>query len=494
MYKAKQTLGTMLVAMAMSVQAQTPAAELVKNNPITQLLRGQSIDVYADYSIVGAPGGVGVGSNGGALLFNQNQYVRTYKVSTGYDGVGNFRTVAIDQHALVLAAPGFIGTAGTVGKIAIYKKTWDGTHYSPTVSQSFTETVSGTGFGAAVSISDNWIVVGAPTRNIEGGVKLYFRNPSNGVWEDKGWLPLPNFANAPYRFRNIGGPTPVKWDAGFGRSLHVHHNNLIVGAPGIGSFYIYEFNGTNWVYVSENKGTNDLGQEVAISDEYAIATNANLGADVLKKTWGVSNPWPRLQVLSSDVPFSSVATEGSKLVVGRLAANAGLGQVDYYEIKSHPIPNTNTWVNDFVRIGKMHVSIPASPNGLFKVALLGTSVAIYQNTVVAGAPNAQYSPTGYADGAGFRGNFYQFAPAREDGEEETVATSSAYLFPNPATDVVNVSSANEILSASVVNTLGQRTSLPVVGNQVITSDLTAGVYTMTVTTTQGNITQHVVIK
>lgn len=489
MYKAKQTLSAVLVAMAMSAQAQTPAKELVKNNPIINLERGQSIDVYGDYTILGtSQPAFGTTANRGGLLFYQNQFVREYNVSNSYDGAGLPKRVGIDQHAIVLSAPAFQQNSVDVGKIAIFNKTWNGTHYATSASQTFTESTPLTGFGEAVSISDNWIVVGAPYRNVDGGVKLYFRNPGTGNWEDKGWLATPNFEVAPFRFTEYGTKTNAK----FGWAVHIHHNNLIVGASGVGSFYIYQFNGTNWVYASENKGTTRLGEVVTISDEYA-ASASGLDVEVLKKGWNASNPWPKLQAISTVAPATGLATEGTKLVVGMKGANQGLGQVDYYEVRSHQLQGTNTWVNDFVRIGKMYVSIPASPNGLYKVALLGNSVAIYQNTVVAGAPNAQYSPTGYADGAGFKGDFYQYAPAREDGAEETVATSS-YLFPNPATDVVNVSSQNEILSASVVNTLGQKTILPVVGNQVLTSGLTAGIYTMTVTTPQGNITQQVVVK
>lgn len=491
MYKAKQTLSAVLIAMSMSVQAQTRATELVNNNPLINLERGISIDLYGDYTLVGTSiAKEGTTAKRGGLLFYQNQFIRQYSASNTYDGAGRPKTVAIDQHALVIAAPGFIQGASTVGKISVFNKTWNGTHYSPTESQSFTETVAGTGFGEAVSISDNWIVVGAPYRNIEGGVKLFFRNPGNGVWEDKGWLTLPNFDLAPFRFSEYG----TRWNAGFGASLHIHHNNLIVGAPGIGSFYIYEFNGTNWVNVSENKGTDRVGDIVAISDEYAVATGSGLQSDVLKKSWGGTNPWPKLQTITTETPISGVATEGNKLVAGQRSAPNG-GKVEYYEVRSHAIPGTNTWVNDFVKIGKMNVTVAGSPNGLYKVALLGTSVAIYQNTVVAGAPNAQYSPTGYADGAAFKGNFSQYVAAREDNAEETPETVSAsYLFPNPASDVVNVSSTSEILSAHAFSTVGLKYSLPVVGNQVITSGLATGMYAITVSTKEGETTQNILIK
>jgi len=56
----------------------------------------------------------------------------------------------------------------------------------------------------------------------------------------------------------------------------------------------------------------------------------------------------------------------------------------------------------------MNVDIDASPNGLVSHRLLGTSVAIQGNTVLAGAPNSFYE--GFADGAGFKSSFNNQIP------------------------------------------------------------------------------------
>src|SRR5688572_17302488 len=86
MYKAKQTLSTVLIAMAMSVQAQSPATELVNNNPIIHNERGISIDLYGDYTLVGTNlPKYGTPAQRGGLLFYQNQYIRPYYVSNTSD-------------------------------------------------------------------------------------------------------------------------------------------------------------------------------------------------------------------------------------------------------------------------------------------------------------------------------------------------------------------------------------------------------------------------
>lgn len=492
MQKAKHTFGALLVAVALNAQAQTPAKELVKNNPVVQLERGQSIDVYGDYTVVGSTFGLN-GVNGAAMLFNQNAHVRDYRVTpSSTDGVGRRGTVSIDQHALVVGAPNFQVGTDAVGKINIYNKTWNGTHYSPTVSQSFTETTANTGFGTAVRIADNWIAVGAPYRSVEGGVKLYFRNPGTGVWEDKGWLTLPNFENAPFRYRSYGGPLQ-KMNASFGSAIDICHNNMIVGAPGIGSFYIFQFNGTTWQFAAEYLGTNNVGQTVAISDEYAASSDGGIFVDVVKKGWG-SNPWPALQTITLTAPATGLATDNSKLVIGQSNGGTdGRGQALYYEIRSHQVPGTYNWVNDFVKIGKMPISVAGSPYGMVEYRLVGYSVAIHNNTVVAGAPNTRY--TGFADGAGFRGDFSQYSSARKGESEETEnILSTASVYPNPATDFVNIATENTLLSATAVNTMGEKTSLPFVGHQVNTSRLAKGKYVISVDTEGGNISQHIVIQ
>jgi hypothetical protein len=495
MYKAKLKISVLMIMFAIGAKAQTPATELVKNNPVVQLERGQSIDVYGEYTVVGSTFGIN-GLNGAAMLFYNSQHIRDYRVSSNSDGEGRRGTIGIDQHALVMTSPEFKDASGNIkGRLLIFNKTWNGTHYNPTLSQSFTESTTGTGFGQVVSISDNWIAVGAPNRNVEGGVKLYFRNPSTGVWEDKGWLPLPNLENAPHRYRTFfGGSTLHKVAASFGSTLQLHHNNMIIGAPGIGSFYIYEFDGSAWRYKSENKGTKDLGHVVAISDEYAASATSALEMETFKKSYSGTNLWPYLQTIQTESPVRSIATDGNRMVLGEPSALSGAGKATYYEVRSHQLPGTNTWVNDFVKIGKMFVSTTASPNGLKDCRLLGHSVAIHQNTVVAGAPNAQY--TGFADGAGFKGNFSQYTSARmskeENEEEQTV--SALTLYPNPASSVVSISTTSKILNASAVNVLGEKLSLDFNGNQINTSKLAQGTYIISVQTESGTISKQVIIQ
>ena len=481
MKSLKSTICGALIAVAMNVQAQTPATELAKF-PILELERGQSIDIYDQYTVVGSK--FGYNSNGTAMLFNNNQFVRSYRTSpiNTNDGLGNPKTVAIGQHAIVMGAP-------EAQKVGIAKKTWDGSHYSSQISQFLYEgsNEAGTKFGEAVAISGSWIAVGASQKGHDGGVKMFRRNDGTGVWEDKGWLSLPDFNTSPFRTDQYGWT----YDAWFGSDVEIKNNNLIVAAPGISSFYIYKLEGNNWVFSSASQGSSQVGSTVTISDEYA-ASSANNYIKVYKKHW--DNTWFELQTLGLGNNYASdIAIDGSRLVAGISSANSGEGEVRYFELKSHPVPNSYNWVYDFVEVGKMYVNKNASPNGLQNIRLLGFSVAIHNATVVTGAPNLQYQ--GFADGGAFKANFYQMIPLSNgnrmaENSEETFVELT--LYPNPASNFVNTNS--EVLSASAVNVLGVEIALSANGKQIDVSSLPAGIYQITVVTEAGVTTKSISIQ
>ncbi len=72
--------------------------------------------------------------------------------------------------------------------------------------------------------------------------------------------------------------------------------------------------------------------------------------------------------------------------------------------------------------------------------------------------------------------------------------SQVSIFPNPATDVVNVKvpSSVEILSVSVYDILGKKANVTAVNGQVNVAELAAGVYLMSVETTAGTLTEKVI--
>lgn len=480
---------------AMETQAQTPAKELVKL-PVTQLECGQDVDVYGPYSVVASKFGYNTG--GAIQLFYNDQFVKQYKHDSYQQGnhLGMPETVAMDEHGIVIGAPKYKSTSSgkIVGRVEVYKRMTDGSHYSTFVTQAFSEgsTDVETEFGRSVDINGNWIAVGAPKKGFDGAVKVFQRN-SSGVWVNMGWLTLPNFENAPGRYPYQG--STIKREAAFGADVSLKNNRLVVGAPGVNSFYIYELSGTTWVVKGEYQGPNlpAMGVDVTVSDDHAIGSNGSSAA-VFQKHW--DGTWKHLQTINTYDHIDDIAVENRHLVIGK--ANGGTEQhgiAEYYELRSHPV--NGVWVYDFVMIGKMHVSVAASTKGLKNHKRLGYSVAIQGDVVVAGAHNAMYETV--ADGAAFRAPFHQMMPVPgqyriDETQESCLIESSLKVYPNPASDVFHIATESNIHSVRAIDALGNQRELQFIGDKVDVSSLASGMYVISITTDSGLLAQKLEIK
>lgn len=125
-------------------------------------------------------------------------------------------------------------------------------------------------FGYSVSMSGDWIAIGAPRAFEERGAVYFFkrRNPLDTVWHLE---------------QGIRAPRRIPGDY-FGSSLDMHGNSLIVGAFGdrqngvlAGAVYFYKLLGNDkWKLekkiVAKGVDNSDyFGISVAITDNYAIA-------------------------------------------------------------------------------------------------------------------------------------------------------------------------------------------------------------------------------
>lgn len=181
-----------------------------------------------------------------------------------------------------------------------------------------TENIAAVGeeFGASVGLSASLrVVIGAPNRNIgNGGVYTFDYKEKLGILD---WTPL---TPVPLNISDIGG--------GFGTSVAISQDGtrIIAGAPGVDKFFVYEWNGSQWILLLEETG----------------------------------NPGERL---GSTVTFLS--TSGDKFAVGapgatgrrirRALQGTSVGRVDIY------IQETNT--SGFTKLGPSIVGTPAGPLG-----------------------------------------------------------------------------------------------------------------------------------
>ena len=170
-------------------------------------------------------------------------------------------------------------------------------------------------FGNSVSIEEDRIVVGG--RNLTGPGGAYIFERVDFVWSDvqkltaSDGLPSDGFGQAvdlhgetlvvtaadadteaaltagkAYVYRQVGGTfggerilTASNGNNSdrFGRSASLHGNNLLIGAPGfgVGSAYLFSFDGTNWneieeIQAADREEGDRFGHAVSLSETYAM--------------------------------------------------------------------------------------------------------------------------------------------------------------------------------------------------------------------------------
>lgn len=193
--------------------------------------------------------------NGSLGTISENQKIETKFTDDKHSNIN----VDISGDLAVFGAEGINGNPG-----AAYIFEWDGSRWIEQFELKDNNTVNNVEFGKAVSISNNYIAVGA-----EYIVYIYVKQGDDWLLQDE--------------------LTPSNsQEEGFGRSIDIKGDQLIVGSSKeppmdqeeTGAAYIYKRNGTDWLL--ETKLTNNdfwhlslFGWEVSISGDLAIVTQTD---------------------------------------------------------------------------------------------------------------------------------------------------------------------------------------------------------------------------
>jgi hypothetical protein len=178
-------------------------------------------------------------------------------------------SVSIDGDTIVVGAPGERDpTNGAVGAAYVFVR--DGSNWLLHQKLLLPESTSGGGFGGAVAISGNSIVVtagGDGDENFLPGSASVFTRDQNGVWS----------------FQQKVRPSDQIRDQMYGGSVAISGDTVLVGseyiAPnhgaGIGAVYVYERVGTVWSQTkkltsSTWKGGYEFGRYLAIDGNMAV--------------------------------------------------------------------------------------------------------------------------------------------------------------------------------------------------------------------------------
>lgn len=247
---------------------------------------GESVSISGDTIAVGAPGDNGSGTlSGSAYVFRRTG--TTWQLEYQLNGAGSYAqfgaSVSVDGDTLVVGAPGGSGS-GRSGEAYVY------TRSGTTWTQQWSVSGSGTDrFGAAVAVSGDTLVVGAPSEGFSFGyANIYVRSGSN--WSQQS-------------SKSAGSNRDF-----FGAAVALDGDVAVVGAPGSGNDWgyatIYQRSGTSWS-TENTKSASSQGDRFGA----AVGTDAAtviVGAPGPGTTWGnatlffgTSSSWPEQGSFSS---------------------------------------------------------------------------------------------------------------------------------------------------------------------------------------------------
>jgi hypothetical protein len=249
---------------------------------------GFSVAISGDYAIIGAPID-DVGDNerqGSAYIFFRNggAWTQQAKLVATDETVGDWYgiSVAIDGNYAVVGAPeSTVGTTPNKGAAYVYVRS--GTNWIRQAKIHDLESVGGTGYGLSVSISGDFILIGAPYSKVkevtQGAAFVYVRN--GGSWTAHAKLTAEDGGNGD----------------SFGSSVCISGGYVIIGTPNAqigtnakqGAAYVFARSGSNW-YLHKKLAmqyglANDFfGSSVSLSGDYAMVSAVGRDEDSMNES------------------------------------------------------------------------------------------------------------------------------------------------------------------------------------------------------------------
>ncbi|MBL0357265.1 MAG: FG-GAP repeat protein [Chitinophagaceae bacterium] len=255
------------------------AAEVTASNGAANDFFGCSVSISGSYAVIGAYG-KDVGGNvdqGCAYIFQKETGSSNWNqvaILTASDGAGGdwfgYSLSISGNYIIVGAYNKNVGGNNYQGKAYIFYRT--GSAWSQQAILTAADLASGNNFGYSVSISGDYAVVGTPGKMIEGKQfvgKAYVYNRTGSTWS----LQAEIIASERDRFDD------------FGSSVSISEDNIVIGAPqwliateSKGKAYVFKRSGTNWyqqarLVASDGHYGDDFGTSVAINGQY-IAVGA----------------------------------------------------------------------------------------------------------------------------------------------------------------------------------------------------------------------------
>ncbi len=283
------------------------------------------------------------------------------------------RSVALDVDTLVTGAPSDDTLLPNSGAVWVHSRNPEG-GWDFQFKVNPTDAASGDAFGSAVAVEGDLLLAGAPLAADGAGSAYVFERGLDDIWSQQARL--------------VGFPVPA--DAGFGFSVAIFGDTVVVGAPnaGGGSAYIFRSDGDGWSQQAILE-SNDIQAGDRFGDSVAVFGNTVLVGATLEDGAGASagavyafvgnqaGEWVQQGKLlatdtaGGDLFGGSVDLEGNVAVIGASGNDDdGSGSGSAYVFERNP---SNLWLQQ----AKLTAS-DAAPSGLFgfSVSFDGLQLAV----------------------------------------------------------------------------------------------------------------------
>ncbi|MGE0354512.1 MAG: choice-of-anchor B family protein [Gemmatimonadales bacterium] len=366
--------------------AQTNADPRV---PPGMIAFGSALVVQGDVLFAGRPSIITgfpmpASASGAVVLFRRGlagwTQATTLTASGAEVGDGFGAAIAVDGDRLVVGAP---GAGKGRGAAYVFRKRGDG--WEQVARLDAAAGAEGDGLGSAVAVNGNWIVVGAPGAESGRGVAYAWRQSGEG------WTLTQTLAPAS---RDSG--------AGFGRSLAVDSRYVLVGAPGPGSsggpfgppptpkpgrVYAWFADGPGLrdagMLQSADTTVRSLGASIALADGAAWAGAPASGQGVgavlrFTRTGGAWREAARLtpaEAKGGKLAGTTIQVAGPDVLVGAPVDRQGSGSILVFRRGAD-----GKWAQA--------QALTAETTGL--AGLLGSALSVSGDVAVAGAPFSEF--------------------------------------------------------------------------------------------------------
>ncbi|PZU88211.1 MAG: adhesin [Chryseobacterium sp.] len=397
-------------------------------------------------------------------------------------------------------------------------------------------------FGGSIKFGTDYLLIAAGRADIEntiraGALYVYDLDPNNQ------WNLTKKLIASDYDNDALLGVNPT--------SLAVDGHTIVAGAPGLsswnGAVYIYEKNGSNWeetqkITSPESVDFGNFGIGVSLYGDYLVvgASGVNNSAGkiyIYKKN--DSGEWIFHQSLTSSDNFensyfgNSVSISGNELVVGAYTeADTGNPSMAYIfklndsgnweetqKIPSYESPEHTyfAWMcemkNDKLLISAPHLygtepgrtllykknsqnqwefDQELKPANDVAEDFYGWSLAMNDNEIVVGAARDDWD-SNEENELNDAGSAYIFTSTNLATSENNFSNNDVKIYPNPAKDLVNITSKKEINSVEILDQSGKRISESK-ELKINISQLPKGIYILKIKFSNGNSSLQKLIK